>query len=153
MAAKRGRRAESRHARESAGAGIRRQRALFAHRVSLGFSGPEEIREFLPDMDDEMFAKLHIPAYTAERISRRPAAWLPRDGSAQRTVRGLGERNPPPAIHWMREVGIKWDIDSYVIIDGKYYFEPGMVIHPRGGVEGRAGPAHAVARDRHEDGH
>ena len=25
----------------------------------------------------------------------------------------------------MREVGIKWDIDSHVIIDGRYYFEPG----------------------------
>ena len=40
------------------------------------------------------------------------------------------------AIHWMREVGIKWDIDSHVIIDGRYYFEPGMVIHPTGGVGG-----------------
>ena len=36
----------------------------------------------------------------------------------------------------MREVGIKWDIDSHVIIDGRYYFEPGMVIHPAGGVGG-----------------
>ena len=36
----------------------------------------------------------------------------------------------------MREVGIKWEIDSHVIIDGRYYFEPGMVIHPTGGVGG-----------------
>ena len=28
------------------------------------FSGPEEIRRFLPDMDDATFAKLHIPPYT-----------------------------------------------------------------------------------------
>jgi len=43
------------------------------------------------------------------------------------------------AIHWMREVGIKWDIDSHVIIDGRYYFEPGLVIHPVGGVSGGLG--------------
>jgi flavin-dependent dehydrogenase len=36
----------------------------------------------------------------------------------------------------MREVGIKWEIDSHVIIDGRYYFEPGLVIHPDGGVTG-----------------
>jgi tricarballylate dehydrogenase len=39
----------------------------------------------------------------------------------------------------MREVGIKWDIDSHVIIDGRYYFEPGLVIHPVGGVSGGLG--------------
>ena len=34
---------------------------------------------------------------------------------------------------------MKWDIDSHVIIDGRYYFEPGMVVHPAGGVEGGIG--------------
>ena len=39
----------------------------------------------------------------------------------------------------MRELGIQWEIDSHVIIDGRYYFEPGMVIHPTGGVGGGLG--------------
>ena len=43
------------------------------------------------------------------------------------------------AIHWMRELGIKWEIDSHVVIDGRYYFEPGLVIHPVGGVTGGLG--------------
>ncbi len=43
------------------------------------------------------------------------------------------------AIHWMRELGIKWEIDSHVVIDGRYYFEPGLVIHPVGGVGGGLG--------------
>ena len=98
------------------------------------FSGPEEIRRFLPDMDDATFAKLHIPPYTAEQFH----------GDLQRVTRGrinkeLSEvlvTQSTAAIHWMREVGIKWDIDSHVIIDGRYYFEPGMVIHPTGGVGG-----------------
>ena len=98
------------------------------------FSGPEEIRRFLPDLDDATFAKLHIPPYTAEQFH----------GDLQRVTRGrinkeLSEvlvTQSTAAIHWMREVGIKWDIDSHVIIDGRYYFEPGMVIHPTGGVGG-----------------
>ena len=43
------------------------------------------------------------------------------------------------AIHWMRELGIKWEIDSHVVIDGRYYFEPGLVIHPVGGMSGGLG--------------
>ena len=39
----------------------------------------------------------------------------------------------------MRELGIKWEIDSNVVIDGRYYFEPGLVIHPVGGVSGGLG--------------
>jgi tricarballylate dehydrogenase len=43
------------------------------------------------------------------------------------------------AIHWMRELGIKWEIDSHVLIDERYYFEPGLVIHPVGGMTGGLG--------------
>ena len=39
----------------------------------------------------------------------------------------------------MRELGIRWEIDSHVIIDDRYYFEPGLVIHPVGGVTGGLG--------------
>ena len=42
-------------------------------------------------------------------------------------------------MHWMRDLGIKWEIDSHVVIDGRYYFEPGLVIHPIGGVGGGLG--------------
>ncbi len=101
------------------------------------FSGPDEIRPFLPHLDDQSFARLHIPPYTAEQFH----------GDLQRVTRGriskeLSEvlvAQSNAAIHWMREVGIQWDIDSHVIIDGRYYFEPGMVIHPAGGVEGGLG--------------
>ena len=100
------------------------------------FSGADEIRQFLPEMDGATFAKLHLPAYTAEQFH----------ADLQRVTRGriskeLSEvlvSQSNSAIHWMREVGINWDIDSHVIIDGRYYFEPGLVIHPVGGVSGDA---------------
>lgn len=101
------------------------------------FSGPDEIRPFLPHLDDATFAKLHIPPYTAEQFR----------ADLQRVTRGRIDKElsevlvtqSNAAIHWMREVGIQWDIDSHVIIDGRYYFEPGMVVHPVGGVGGGLG--------------
>ena len=42
------------------------------------FSGADEIRQFLPDVDDAMFAKLNLPAYSAELFH----------GDLQRVTRG-----------------------------------------------------------------
>ncbi len=101
------------------------------------FSGADEIRQFLPDVDDAMFAKLNLPAYSAELFY----------GDLQRVTRGriskeLSEvlvSQSNSAMHWLRDLGIKWEIDSHVVIDGRYYFEPGLVIHPTGGVGGGLG--------------
>ncbi|MGH7817822.1 MAG: FAD-dependent tricarballylate dehydrogenase TcuA [Candidatus Binatia bacterium] len=101
------------------------------------FSGADEIRRFLPDVDDSTFQKLNLPAYSAElfhadlrRVTR---------GRIDNTLAEVLVGQSNAAIHWMRELGIKWEIDSHVIIDGRYYFEPGLVIHPVGGVTGGLG--------------
>jgi len=101
------------------------------------FSGAEEVRQFLPEIDDEFFAKLNLPAYSAEQFH----------GDLQRVTRGRISRElsevlvsqSNSAMHWLRDLGIKWEIDSHVVIDGRYYFEPGLVIHPTGGVGGGLG--------------
>src|SRR6185436_3607834 len=33
------------------------------------FSGAEEVRRFLPDLDEQTFNKLHLPAYSAEQFT------------------------------------------------------------------------------------
>ena len=101
------------------------------------FSGAEEIRRFLPDLDDARFARLHLPAYTAEMFT----ADLQRvtGGRINKELADVLVRQSSSAIHWMRELGIKWEIESHVIIDGRCYFEPGLVIHPSGGVGGGLG--------------
>jgi tricarballylate dehydrogenase len=101
------------------------------------FAGADEIRRFLPEMDDAMFQKLHLPAYSAEMFH----------ADLQRVTRGRIDKQladvlvqqSNAAIHWMRELGIKWEIDSHVVVDGRYYFEPGLVIHPVGGMTGGLG--------------
>src|SRR5438046_4911281 len=101
------------------------------------FSGADEIRQFVPDLDEATFKKLHLPAYTAEQFH----ADLQRvtRGRIDKELANVVVQQSNAAIHWMREVGIKWDIESHVVIDGRYYFEPGLVIHPTGGVGGGLG--------------
>jgi tricarballylate dehydrogenase len=101
------------------------------------FSGAEEIRQFIPQLDEATFRKLHLPAYTSEMFT----ADLQRvtRGRINKELADVVVRQSNAAIHWMREVGIQWDIDSHVVIDGRYYFEPGLVIHPTGGVGGGLG--------------
>ena len=101
------------------------------------FSGADEIRQFLPELDAAMFQKLNLPAYSAEMFH----------ADLQRVTRGRIDQKlaavlvsqSNTAIHWMRELGIKWEIDSHVLIDGRYYFEPGLVVHPVGGMTGGLG--------------
>jgi tricarballylate dehydrogenase len=44
------------------------------------FSGAEEIRTFLPEVDDAMFQKLHLPAYSAQQfhadLERVTRGWI-----------------------------------------------------------------------------
>ena len=101
------------------------------------FSGADEIRKFLPDLDAVTFQKLNLPAYSADQFH----ADLQRvtRGRIDKTLADSLVNQSNAAIHWMRELGIRWEIDSHVIIDGRYYFEPGLVIHPVGGVTGGLG--------------
>src|SRR5882672_5085298 len=70
------------------------------------FSGAEEIRTFLPEVDDAMFQKLHLPAYSAqqfhadlERVTR---------GRINKQLAEVLVQQSNAAIHWMRDLGIKW---------------------------------------------
>src|SRR5688572_27724985 len=101
------------------------------------FSGADEVRRFLPELDDQTFQKLHLPAYSAEQFT----ADLQRvtRGRIDKELANVMVQQSNAAMHWLRELGIKWEIDSHVMIDGRYYFEPGLVIHPVGGVGGGLG--------------
>src|SRR5512145_989062 len=68
------------------------------------FSGATEIRKGLPDLDDAMFQKFHLPAYSSEMFH----------ADLQRVTRGRIDKKlaevlvsqSNTAIHWMRELGI-----------------------------------------------
>jgi tricarballylate dehydrogenase len=106
--------------------------ARFSH---TGFrfvqSGKEELRDFMPTVDKNKFEQLHLPAYTNEMF----LADLNRvtQGRIDRQLAACFVETSNAAVHWMKEIGIEWEHDTCVKIGDKYYFEPGIYIHPIGG--------------------
>jgi len=98
--------------------------------------GATEIREFLPDIDDDLFASLQIAPYSKE------------DFAADLARMTLGRMDPVlaatlveqsnAAVHWMRDVGIRWEIlKEHAKVGNKRYFERGIAIHVAGGGVGQ----------------
>ena len=94
-------------------------------------SGAEEIREFIPQIDDATFAKFVIPAYTREHFL----------GDLNRVTQNridpvlaacLVDRSNA-AVHWMKKIGVKWENEKTTTVGDRLYMEPGINIHPVGG--------------------
>ncbi|MDE2476019.1 MAG: FAD-dependent tricarballylate dehydrogenase TcuA [Alphaproteobacteria bacterium] len=109
--------------------------------------GADEIRAFLPDMDDSLFASLEIPPYTEEEF----AADLERmtlsrmDPLLARTL--VGQSNA--AVHWMKDAGIRWEVlKEHARLGNKRYFERGIVIHVAGGGVGQLEQWRRIATDK-----
>lgn len=112
--------------------------ARFSHTgFRFTFYGKDEIRGFVPHIDDERFARMHIAPYTVEDFT----------ADTQRTCRGranpalvqvlTGESNA--ALHWMLELGITFELDTAYEVDGIIYFEPGQPLHVVGDGIGQLG--------------
>ena len=106
--------------------------ARFSH---TGFrfvhDGSEEVREFVPEVEEETYGRMHIPAYTRDNF----LADLNRV-SQNRIDPVLAEAfvdQSNAAVHWMKEIGIRWEPDKTIKVGDKLYFEPGINIHPIGG--------------------
>jgi len=95
-------------------------------------AGAGEIRSLVPEIDDAYFRTLQIRPYNREDFL----------ADLDRTTRGridqelahtlVEESNG--AVHWMKEAGIAWEpVKEHAMVDGKRYFERGVVIHVAGG--------------------
>jgi tricarballylate dehydrogenase len=112
--------------------------ARFSH---TGFrfvhSGANEMRQFLPDLDEATFKALQPAPYTRENFI--DDLHRVTQGRINKELAATLADNSNKALHWMREVGIKFDLDaqSYAVIDGRYYFEPGRGLQSTGGGKGQ----------------
>jgi tricarballylate dehydrogenase len=109
--------------------------------------GPEEIREFVADVDDDYFKSLQISPYGKEEFS----ADLERmtlgrmDPALARTL--VEQSNA--AIHWMKDIGIRWELlKEHAKVGNKRYFERGIAIHVAGGGVGQLEQWRRIAAER-----
>ena len=111
--------------------------------------GADEIRQFVPDVDDALFATMEIAPYSADDFM----ADLDRmtQGRMNRALAQTLVEESNAAVHWMRDVGITWEpLKEHAKVDGKRYFERGIAIHVAGG---GIGQLDAVAADRRRTRH
>ncbi len=94
--------------------------------------GAAEIRQFVPDVDAALFATMSIPPYGADDF----LADLERmtQGRMNRELAQVLVGQSNAALHWMREVGIRWEpLKEHAKVGDKRYFERGIAIHVAGG--------------------
>jgi tricarballylate dehydrogenase len=106
--------------------------ARFSH---TGFrfvhTGAEEIRQFVPQIDEPTYHRMVIPPYTREQFL----------GDLNRVTQSRIDPvladclvdHSNGAIHWMRKIGVKWENEKTTKVGDKLYMEPGVNIHPIGG--------------------
>ena len=88
---------------------------------------PEEIQEIV-GLTDEEYSKLRIRPYTADDFLR-DLCRVTRDRiDLELATMLVGDSNE--AIHWSKEVGLRWELQPGIEVDGLRYFSPGIPIHP-----------------------
>jgi tricarballylate dehydrogenase len=95
------------------------------------YSGKEEIKQLVPDMDAVTYERISVPAYTVQDfmddMNRVTENLIDQD-----MARVIAE-DSNEAIHWTKKMGIPWKLHMHVVVDNKIHFEPGVIIHPVGG--------------------
>jgi tricarballylate dehydrogenase len=95
------------------------------------YNGTDDMKKIVPDFDPEMMARFDIPAYTPERFM----ADLNRvtQGRIDQELAQFMVDQSNSAVQWMFECGIKFEPEKRREIRGKFYFEPGIMVHTVGG--------------------
>jgi tricarballylate dehydrogenase len=90
----------------------------------------------VPDVDDATFATMEIPPYSAADFTSDLERMTQGKMNPDLAKTLVEESNA--AIHWMRDVGIKWEpLKEHAKVDGKLYYERGIAIHVAGGGVGQ----------------
>jgi tricarballylate dehydrogenase len=94
--------------------------------------GAEEMRELVPDLDEDYYRSLNVDPYTREDF----LADLDRvsQGRMDETLTATLVDESNAAVRWMKDMGMKWEfLKEHAMVDGKRYFERGLAIHVAGG--------------------
>lgn len=121
--------------------------AQFSH-VGFRFvhSGPQELRDFFPQVPEERFRRMQIPAYTRgnflddlNRVTQ---------GRIDPVLAECLVDQSNAAVHWMKDIGVTWEPEKVTEVDGKLYLPGGHHIHPIGGGPGMLDQLRRIAFDK-----
>lgn len=124
--------------------------ARFSHTgFRFVFSGKEELRSFIPDVPADIFDTMQIDEYTRQEfiddLNR-----VTQDRIDPVLAAHMVDKSNE-ALHWMKQAGIVWAPDKFVVVNGKRYFEPGNILQPLGGGRGQLQQWRAIAEKLNVD--
>ncbi|HEY4404381.1 MAG TPA: FAD-binding protein, partial [Xanthobacteraceae bacterium] len=94
-------------------------------------AGAPEIRQFVPDVDEALFARMTIPPYGPDDFTADLTRMT--QGRMNRELSELLVEQSNAALHWMRQTGIRWEpLKEHARVGDKLYFERGIAIHVAG---------------------
>ena len=118
--------------------------ARFSHTgFRFVFSGRDEIRQFIPDVDRSLFNTFHLEEYPRQEFIDDLNRVTQNQIDPVLAVHMVDKSNE--ALHWMLQSGIVWAPDKYVVVNGRCYFEPGNILQPLGGGRGQLKQWRAIA--------
>src|SRR5262245_294860 len=122
--------------------------AQFSH-VGFRFvhAGAEELRGFLPDVPEERFSRMQIPAYTRQNFL--DDLYRVTQGRIDPVLAECLVDCSNAAVHWMQNIGIAWEPEKITEVDGKLYLPGGHHIHPVGGGPGMLEQLRNIAFNQH----
>jgi tricarballylate dehydrogenase len=109
--------------------------AQFSH-VGFRFvhSGAEELRTFFPQVDESVYRRMQIPAYTRQHFLDDLNHVT--QGRIDPVLAECLVDQSNSAVHWMKDIGIRWEPEKMTEVEGKLYLPGGHHIHPVGGGPG-----------------
>src|SRR3954467_7713372 len=123
--------------------------AQFSH-VGFRFvhSCPQELRGFFPQVPEERFQRMQIPAYTRQNFIDDLSRVT--QGRIDPVLADCLVDQSNTAVHWMKDIGVTWEPEKVTEVDGKLYLPGGHHIHPIGGGPGMLGQLRDIAFDKNQ---
>ena len=95
------------------------------------YNGTDDMKKIVPDLDPEMAARFDIPTYSPDRFME-DLNRVTQGRIDQQLARFIVDQSNS-ALRWMFECSIKFEPEKRREDNGKFYLEPGIMVHTLGG--------------------
>jgi tricarballylate dehydrogenase len=92
------------------------------------------MRDIIGDIPETERVRMDMPPYPAEQFHADLLATT--SGRIDSSLASALVDESNSAVRWMKDLGIEWQLEKPVEVDGRLKYEPGMSIQPVGGMQG-----------------
>ena len=95
------------------------------------YKDADDIRRIVRNIDEESLSQFHLPGYSSDDFVN-DLNRVTENRIDQELARLIADESLE-AVCWMGDLGIKFEPEKHIPINGRYFFEPGIIVHTEGG--------------------